>query len=408
MIKCGLLGEKLPHSYSPQIHSMLGEYEYLIYEKNIDELESFIKNGEWNGLNVTIPYKKEVLQYLDELGDTAKKAGSVNTIVRRFDGTLFGDNTDVYGFMKMVEHANLFVEGRKVLVLGSGGASVAVVVALNELKAQPVIISRSGPDNYNNLEKHYDAEVIVNTTPVGMYPKVGYSPIDIDLFPNLKGVLDVIYNPSKTELLLRAEKKGLTVENGLYMLVAQAKKSSEMFMNCSIPDDKIDYIYGKLNSSMKNIVLIGMPGSGKSTIANAVSALTGRSVVDSDSEIEKRTGLSPKEWIINKGEAAFREIEKEVIRDLGKQSGLIIATGGGVVTIEDNYDFLHQNGNIVWLVRNLDKLDNTDRPLSQNKGVNSLFSERKPLYERFADFIIENEKDANCVAQDIVSYIYCS
>ena len=278
MIKCGLLGEKLPHSYSPQIHSLLGEYEYLLYEKREDELEAFIKSKEWDGLNVTIPYKKDVIKYLDSLGDTALKAGSVNTVVRRSDGTLYGDNTDVYGFIKMVEHSGISVEGKKVLVLGSGGASVAVVTALKQLNALPVIISRRGEDNYNNLEKHYDAEVIVNTTPVGMYPNVGNSPVEPEQFPHLKGVLDVIYNPSLTELLLKAQRLGIKVENGLYMLVAQAKKSSEIFTGNTINDDVIDRIYNKLNGNMKNIVLIGMPGVGKSTIAGELAAITGRTV----------------------------------------------------------------------------------------------------------------------------------
>lgn len=377
----------------------------MLYEKTIDELESFIKNGDWDGLNVTIPYKKEVLQYLDILGETAQRAGSVNTIVRRPDGKLFGDNTDVYGFIKMVERSKLSVEGRKVLVLGSGGASVAVVAALNELKAQPVVISRSGPDNYDNLNKHSDAEIIVNTTPVGMYPQVGYSPIELKQFPKLKGVLDVIYNPARTELLLSAEKLGLITQNGLYMLVAQAQKSAEIFTNTLIPDTTIDYIYDRLNASMQNIVLIGMPGAGKSTIADALCKLTGRKSIDSDVEILKRTGMSPKDLILDRGETAFRKIETEVIEDLGKQSGLIIATGGGVVTIEDNYDFLHQNGAIVWLIRALKDLDDTDRPLSQKKGVVSLYEQREPLYRHFADYIIDNETDAESVAKQILSMI---
>lgn len=405
MIKCGLLGEKLPHSYSPQIHSLLGEYEYLLYEKREDELEAFVKSKEWDGLNVTIPYKKDVIKYLDSLGDTALKAGSVNTVVRRSDGTLYGDNTDVYGFIKMVEHSGISVEGKKVLVLGSGGASVAVVTALKQLNALPVIISRRGEDNYNNLEKHYDAEVIVNTTPVGMYPNVGNSPVEPEQFPHLKGVLDVIYNPSLTELLLKAQRLGIKVENGLYMLVAQAKKSSEIFTGNTISDDVIDRIYNKLNGNMKNIVLIGMPGVGKSTIAGELAAITGRTVVDSDSEIYRRTGFTPKELITEKGENYFREVEKAVISDTGKESGLIIATGGGVVTREENYYSLHQNGNIIWLIRDLDKLDNTDRPLSQSKGVAVLYKQREPLYRKFADYVIINEEDKKAVAYKILSEI---
>lgn len=244
--KCGLLGEKLGHSFSPQIHSMLGDYEYKLYEKNRDELNDFIRCGDWDGLNVTIPYKKEVVPVLDEISETAAGIGSVNTIIRRADGTLFGDNTDAYGFTKMVEHSGISVSGKQSLVLGSGGASVAIVYALKQMGAMPVVISRSGENNYNNLEKHVDAEIIVNTTPVGMYPNVGVSPIELDGFNNLSGVLDIIYNPALTKLLLDATKRDILCGNGLYMLVAQAKRSSELFAGCDIEDSEIDRIYRAL------------------------------------------------------------------------------------------------------------------------------------------------------------------
>lgn len=405
MIKCGLLGEKLGHSYSPQIHSMLGDYEYTLFEKQENELEDFIFNGDWNGINVTIPYKKQVIPYLDILGETAKKAGSVNTVVRTDEGKLFGDNTDVYGFVKMVEHSKVDVKNRKVLVLGSGGASVAVVTALKELKANPVVISRTGTNNYNNLEQHYDATIIVNTTPVGMYPNVDETLLDISIFPNLEGVLDIIYNPSYTGLLLQAQKMGLKVENGLYMLVAQAKKSAELFMNRQLDDEIIDSIYNKLAYEMKNIVLIGMPGAGKTTVAQTIAKITGRNVVDTDCEIRKRCKMTPKELIIEKGEEAFRIIETEILKEIGKQSGLVIATGGGIVTREENYGYLHQNANIVWLLRNLEKLDSNDRPLSQSVGVASLYEQREPLYRRFADYTVDNEEDVNIVAEKIISMI---
>lgn len=244
MLNCGLLGEKLGHSYSPQIHAKLGEYTYRLYEKSSDELEDFIKDGEWNGLNVTIPYKKTVVQYLDRLGEMAQQTGSVNTIVKRPNGELFGDNTDVFGFIKMTEHSGIEVAGKKVIVLGSGGASTAAVTAMKTLNAIPFVISRHGADNYGNLDKHKDADIIVNTTPVGMYPNSDASPIDLTLFPKCTGVLDVIYNPSHTKLLIQAELLGIPCTNGLYMLVAQAKKSAELFMGTGIDDTRIDDIYG--------------------------------------------------------------------------------------------------------------------------------------------------------------------
>ena len=246
MIRCGLLGEKLCHSYSPQIHAMLGHYEYTLYEKSEDELEQFLLHGVWSGINVTIPYKKKVLPYLSELSPTAAMIGSVNTIIRKADHRLYGDNTDVYGFMKMVEHSKISVENKKVLVLGSGGASASVVAALREMHAKPVVISRTGKDNYDNLYRHMDAEIIVNTTPVGMYPNAGVSPIDLSGFSFLSGVLDLIYNPVRTALLLQAEKLGIPCENGLYMLVAQAKRSAELFQGQVIPDAEIDRIYQAL------------------------------------------------------------------------------------------------------------------------------------------------------------------
>ncbi len=251
MIQCGLLGEKLPHSYSPQIHAMLGHYAYTLFEKTEDALASFLRDGEWDGINVTIPYKKKVLPYLSELSPTAEMIGSVNTIIRRADNTLFGDNTDVYGFMMMVVHSKISVENKKTLVLGSGGASASVLAALREMHAKPVVISRTGENNYQNLYLHKDAEIIVNTTPVGMYPHTGVSPLDLTGFSHLTGVLDLIYNPDRTALLLQAEELGIPCENGLYMLVAQAKRSAELFLGKNLPDGEIDRIYQALKEEKK-------------------------------------------------------------------------------------------------------------------------------------------------------------
>lgn len=404
MARCGLLGEKLGHSYSPFIHNMLGDYSYEIFERSPESVEDFIKNGDWNGLNVTIPYKKTVFPFMDKIGDFAQKTGSINVIVRKPDGTLYGDNTDVYGFIKLVELSKIDVSGKKTLVLGNGGAATAVIVGLKELGAVPVIISRSGEFNYNNLELNYDAEVIVNTTPVGMYPNTGKAPLDLAPFKNLKGVIDIIYNPARPELLLQAERLGIPCISGLYMLVAQAKKAAEIFTGKEIDDNKTDEIFHAMIRRLQNIVLIGMPGCGKSTIAREITECTGRVLFDADDEIEKTAGMSPAQIIKEKGEDEFRRIESSVLLELGKKSGAVIATGGGAVVRAENYDYLHQNGIIVWLRRDLSLLPSNGRPLSQQKGLERLFEERAPLYEKFADITIRlGEKHS---ISDILDTVY--
>lgn len=389
-MKCGLLGRKLGHSYSPQIHSFLGGYPYGIFEKEPEEIGEFLKNGDFTGLNVTIPYKKDVIPFLSELSDTARKLGAVNTIVRRPDGSLVGHNTDCFGFSSMVARSALAVSGKKVLVLGSGGASNTAVAVLRELGAEVVIISRSGENNYQNLHLHADASLIVNATPVGMYPNVGQSPVCLDGFPNLEGVLDIVYNPARTQLLLDAEKRGLKTENGLWMLVAQAKESAEWFTGKKISDEIIGTIHKELRGQMENIVLIGMPGCGKTTVASLLAQKLGRKAADADEEIVKAAGCSIPEIFAKGGEEEFRRIETQVLAELGKQSGLIIATGGGCVTREENYPLLHQNGTIFWLTRSLGKLPTDGRPLSQANRLEDLYRVRKPFYERFADYAVDN------------------
>ena len=389
-MKCGLLGRKLGHSYSPQIHSHLGDHPYALFEKEPEELEDFLKNGDFTGINVTIPYKKDVIPYLDELSPVARKMGAVNTIVRR-DGKLIGHNTDYFGFKSMVHRSGLNVTGKKCLVLGSGGASNTAVAVLKEMEADVVVISRSGENNYSNLHLHADAAVIVNCTPVGMYPNVGASPIGLTEFPGLEGVLDVIYNPARTQLLLDAEEKGLVTMNGLWMLVAQAKESAEWFTGTTISDDVISEIHSILRRQMENIILIGMPGCGKSTVGRALAEKLGKKFVDSD---EKLMALAEKPIpgiFAEDGEEVFRSWETQALAELGKQSGLVIATGGGCVTQERNYPLLHQNGTIFWLTRDLAKLPTDGRPLSQANKLADMYKTRKPLYERFADHTVSND-----------------
>lgn len=401
-MKCGLLGRKLGHSYSPQIHNLLGDYSYVLFEKEPEELENFLKNGDFSSLNVTIPYKKEVIPYLSELSPTAQKMGCVNTVLRRSDGTLYGHNTDYFGFTSLVRHAGLSVAGKKVLVLGSGGASNTAVAALKDLGASPVVISRSGENNYGNLHLHRDAAAIVNATPVGMYPNTGVSPIDLGLFPHLEGVLDVIYNPARTQLLLDAEKLGIPRENGLWMLVAQAKEAAEVFTGGKISDEVIEKIYRELSHQMKNIVLIGMPGCGKSTIGTLLAEKLGRTLADADEKIIALAEKSIPDIFAQDGEPTFRDWETKALTELGKQSGLVIATGGGCVTQKRNYPLLHQNGYLVWLERDCSVLPTDGRPLSQANDLGKMYAVRKPLYEAFADIRVENAGTPEETAQKIL------
>ena len=390
-MRCGLLGGKLGHSYSPQIHASLGNYPYALYEKSPFELDNFLRNGDFTGLNVTIPYKKDVIAFCDELSDCAARLGAVNTLIRR-DGKLIGHNTDYFGFCSMLERSGLQVTGKKVLVLGNGGASATAVAVLNEKNADVVVISRRGDNNYTNLDLHSDAAVIVNTTPVGMYPNTGVSPVNLNYFPSLEGVLDVIYNPARTQLLLDAQQRGLITENGLWMLVAQAKESAEWFTGSKISDQKITQIHKKLKQQMENIVLIGMPGCGKSTLGVLLAEKLGKQFVDADAEIVKYAGMSIPEIFSTSGEPGFRDIESKVLSALGKKSGLVIATGGGCVTRAENYDSLHQNGRILWIQRDLDVLPTDGRPISQSCDMTELYHIRKPLYEEFSDLSVSNNQ----------------
>lgn len=402
----GLLGEKLGHSFSPEIHSMLGNYEYRLFEVEKNGLENFIKHGEWDGINVTIPYKKEVMPFLDEISENAQKIGSVNTVVRRSDGTLFGDNTDYYGFLYTVKRSGINFSGKKVLVLGTGGASLAVKAVISDLNAGEIIsISRSGENNYQNIKNHADADIIVNTTPVGMYPKNLVSPVKVSDFTRLSAVFDIIYNPQKTQLVLDAEKLDIPAFSGLSMLVAQAKRASEIFFDKKIDDSVTEKILKKVATDMKSIVLIGMPGSGKSSIGNFLAEKTGREFLDTDEEAEKIASLSPAEIIKTQGEKSFRKIENEAVKSLCKLSGKIIATGGGVVTNNDNFDAIRQNSTVFFINRDISVLPTDNRPLSQKNSLDGMFKIRLPLYRKFCDFEIDGNGTIEEVAQRILERI---
>lgn len=400
-MKCGLLGKTLGHSYSPYIHSFLGDYSYSLFEKQPEELAEFLRNSNFVGLNVTMPYKKDVIPHCDTLTDCARKLGAVNTIVRQKDGTLLGHNTDYFGFQSMVARSGLSVDKKKVLVLGSGGASVTAVAVLQELGADVVVISRSGPSNYDNIGIHKDATVIVNATPVGMYPNAGTSPVDLSAFPKLEGVLDIVYNPARTRLMLDAESMGIPAENGLWMLVAQAKEASEWFTGAKIADAVIGQIHSKMREKMENIVLIGMPGCGKTTIGKILAQETGKTFVDIDAEIERVSQMTIPDIFAKYGEDHFRRIETQVLTEFGQKSGLVIATGGGCVTREENYSLLHQNGTIYWIQRDIATLPTEGRPLSQSGKLNEMYLVRKPLYERFADRVVINNGSPQQAAAEI-------
>ena len=389
-MKFGLLGRKLGHSYSPMIFDLMGGYQYDLFEREPEGIEDLLRNTDFDGINVTIPYKKEVLPYLDEVDPLALRLGAVNTIVKR-GGKLFGYNSDYYGFLSLVQRTGIEPPTKKVLVLGSGGASVTVRAVLEDLGAHVVIVSRSGENNYENLDRHRDAALIVNTTPLGMYPHNGVSPLDISRFPELEGVVDLIYNPARTQLLLDCEKYGIPGFNGLWMLVAQAKKSAEWFMDRQLPDSLLSDIHEKLRDRMENIVLVGMAGCGKSTVGRNLAKETGKAFVDSDAEIEALAGKSIPEIFAQEGEAEFRRLETQVLASLGKRSGLVIATGGGCVTREENFPLLHQNGRILWLKRCPARLPTEGRPLSQKTTPAKLYEERKPMYKQFSDAAIDND-----------------
>ena len=380
----GLLGEKLSHSFSPLIHGMLGDYEYTLIERQPDELEALFAEGGYDGFNVTIPYKKSVIPYMAELSDAAKRCGSVNTVIRRPDGTYFGDNTDFYGFSVMLEKSGIDVSEKKVLVLGNGGVAPTVREVLKDAGDAGIItISRSGEDNYDNLYRHRDAAVIVNTTPVGMYPGNGKSPVRISDFPDLEGALDLIFNPLCTELMLQAEDAGIKTAGGLLMLAAQAVRASERFCGVEYHAGTAEKIAEEVERRQTTVFLIGMPGCGKSTIGKVLAKECGREFIDTDCEIQKVCGRSPSEIITKDGTAAFRKLETDILRSASARCGAVVATGGGVVTVPENLRLMRQNGIIVFLDASLDQLETCDRPLSA-AGVERLAEERMPLYRSWA------------------------
>lgn len=405
MLKCGLLGERLKHSFSPEVHASLGDYGYSLFEVKKEDLEKFMRKADFDGINVTIPYKKAVIPYVDELSAAAKRTNSVNTVVKRADGSLFGDNTDYSGFIALLEYERIELSGKKTLILGSGGSSAAVFAAVEDLGGKAVVISRRGENNYDNINKHYDAEIIVNTTPVGMYPDNLKCPIELQGFKALETVIDVIYNPLQTALIIKAREMGVKTAGGLYMLVAQAAASSRLFTGKEITAEETERVYKAIESRTKNVVLIGMAGCGKSAIAKALGENLNRPVIDTDSVIEEKANMSIGEFFSRFGEEEFRKTEQRVTEEAGKKTGVIIATGGGSVLSEKNCYSLCQNGTIIFIKRDINALSRENRPLSINGDLYKMYKEREPLYLKYADFVCENNSTIENAAKEIEELI---
>lgn len=387
----GCIGKKLPHSFSKIIHEKIGDYSYELVELTEEELPKFIENRDFKAINVTIPYKEAVIPYLYEMSDTAKSIGAVNTVVNR-DGNLYGYNTDFYGMTALINKKGIDFNGKKVAVLGTGGTSKTANTAANSLGAKSVIkVSRNKTDStvtYDELYgEHTDVDIIINTTPVGMFPNIYASPVDLSRFNSLSGVIDAVYNPLETKLVSDAKKQGIPAESGLYMLVGQAIKAYEIFMNKTAPENLLDNIFNDVKSQKQNIVLIGMPGSGKTTIGQAVAKKLGRDFIDSDDEIKKIIKTEISDYFSQNGEEKFRDTETQVIKDIAKSSGVVIATGGGAVLRRENIDALKMNGIIYFLDRPLSQIVPTsDRPTaSSREAIEKRYNERYEIYKSSAD-----------------------
>ena len=390
----GLIGGRLGHSYSKPIHEALAGYDYRLCPlPTPEEAHAFMRARDFKAINVTIPYKELVMPYCDVIDDAARAIGSVNTIVNK-NGRLEGHNTDFAGFTCLLRRNGISLRGKTVMLLGTGGTQKTVLaVARAEGAAQAVLVSRRRAGNaitYEEAARRADVQVIVNTSPVGMYPNNGECLVALENYPRLEAVLDVIYNPFRTALLQQAEARGLPAVNGMLMLVAQAKYAAEHFLGRPLPDAEIDRIDRELRGKLSNLVLVGMPGSGKRTIAALLAVRLHRPVLDSDAQVVETACMSIPDIFAAGGEAAFRARETAALAELGKRSGAVLATGGGSICREENYPLLHQNGTIFWLQRDLALLPKDGRPISQRSDLAALYAQRAPLYARFADAVIDN------------------
>ncbi|SHH04663.1 shikimate dehydrogenase [Anaerosphaera aminiphila DSM 21120] len=386
----GLLGKGLGHSYSKLIHREFGEYNYELFEKSESEVEKFILGENIKGLNVTMPYKKMVVKYCDYVSEKAERIGGVNTLVYDENRKLHGYNTDYNGFLYLIEHNNIKVIGKKIAILGTGATSETIRTVLEDLGAKNIVkVSRTRNITYKDEESYIDSEILINSTPVGMYPNCPDEIINLDKFKNLEVVVDVIYNPTRTKLLIDAANKGIKAVNGLEMLIGQAKFASEIFTNSKIEDKLIDEVVRKFRMSLENIVIIGMPGSGKTSVGKSVARNMNREFIDIDLEIEKTVKMKPSEIINQYGEPHFRQLETEELRRHCMKNEVVISTGGGSILKRENYYYMKENGMLFLLERELSKLDRKDRPLS--KSIEKLYEQRKEKYIDFSDIIVQNE-----------------
>ena len=403
----GLIGEHLPHSFSKEIHEQLADYTYELHEVAKEDLDRFMREKAFKAINVTIPYKQDVIPYLDAISESAREIGAVNTIVNR-DGRLFGDNTDQIGMTQLIQKIGLDLAGKTVLILGTGGTSRTAQYVAKKLGAAAIhTVSRSGKGGsltYENAaEQCPEAQIILNTTPAGMFPNPDGQAIDLAPFPKLEGVMDVVYNPLRTQLVQQAHSLGLPAEGGLYMLVGQAVAAVEVFLDKKLPADALDRVFASVLKEKENIVLTGMPGAGKSTVGALLADALGRKLIETDLVIQEKTGLHPSEIISGQGEPAFRDIEAQVIGDAAMKNGAVISTGGGAILREENIRHLRANGKIYFIDRNLnDILPTDDRPLSADRAaLEKRYNERYDIYCGTADLIVPVEGGADRVAEII-------
>ncbi len=392
-LPCGLIGEKLGHSYSAIIHEKLGDYEYKLWELPEEEVGPFVRSGKYQAMNVTIPYKKTVMPYLDEISDEAARIGAVNTIVRTPEGKLRGENTDYYGLIRMLRTLWLYLDKKHVLIIGAGGASATAQAVAKDEEAASITVLNSKENTPERLAALGDTQVLINCSPVGMYPKGGVSPVSLDYFPHLEGVLDMVYNPAETKLLQDAKARHIPCVGGLVMLVAQAKRAAELFTGTKLPDKLIPKITEEIDKEARNIVLIGMPGSGKSTLGKAMAEKLGRPFYDTDEMIVARVGMPIPEIFEKYGEKFFRQVERDCIESICHERGLLIATGGGAPIQPGNGSLLRENSRLLYLRRPTEDLPTEGRPLSQKGSLTDMEKKRHPTYLRLCHMEITVHPD---------------